>query len=225
MCGGSPSVDTSYQDFQKEEAERARREEEERQARVDTGLEQIAAIFEGGTYTPTDGGDPITYEGMDPFLAQREQAQNDFYIPQLDKARGNATDELTFALARAGLLNSTVAGDRQAELAEDYALQKGSVLADIASDIAGTQTRMNQSRSAAEAALRASGDNTAAANQALQSAVTFRSEQPQLNPLGNVFFGISEGIGSARDAAEAERIRKLATPNPMKTGASRVVGA
>ncbi|MBP8216071.1 MAG: hypothetical protein KAX54_00310 [Thauera sp.] len=49
MCGGSqPKVDKSYQKWSKEEAERARAEEEARQNRIDYGMEQIRAIFEGG---------------------------------------------------------------------------------------------------------------------------------------------------------------------------------
>lgn len=52
MCGGGgskpPKVDTSFQDWSKEEALRARKEEEARQNRVDYGMDQIRAIFEGG---------------------------------------------------------------------------------------------------------------------------------------------------------------------------------
>jgi hypothetical protein len=50
MCGGSkPEVDTSFQDFSMEEAKRARTEEEARKKRIDLGMKQIAAVFEGGT--------------------------------------------------------------------------------------------------------------------------------------------------------------------------------
>ena len=50
MCGNreQPKVDTSFQDWTKAEAERARREERARERRVDYGMEQIKAIFEGG---------------------------------------------------------------------------------------------------------------------------------------------------------------------------------
>lgn len=47
---GKPKVDNSALEFQKKEAERARKEEERRQARIEAGLRDIAAIFEGGRY-------------------------------------------------------------------------------------------------------------------------------------------------------------------------------
>lgn len=251
MCGGSPEVDTSYQDFMLEEAERARREEEERQARVDDGLAHIEAIYEGGEYIPTTSeyvqitpetnnifnpspgewelvtteGDPITYEGYDPYFAQREAAQMDFYMPQLEKELERGQEELTFALARAGLLNSTTAGERQGDLSEDYALQHGAILADIASDIAGQKTLANQNRSSIEAALRASGDASAAADAALQSAVTFQSDMPELNPLGNLFYGIAEGIGAAQTGYDVGTIKRTSTPSPLSSGSGRIVGA
>lgn len=218
MCGGSPKVDTSYQDFQIAEAKRARAEEEARAARVDEGLAHIGAIFEGGTY-----GDN-TYAGMQPILDQRKSALEGYYFPQLDRERDRATDELTFALSRAGLLNSTAAGDKQADLAEAYSMEKGKVLADIASDLAGTRTRMNQSRNAIEAGLRASGDASMAADQALQSAVTFRQDQPELNPIGHIFAGLSQGIGAAKNGYDVGRIKRLATPSPLTGGSGRVVG-
>ena len=217
MCFGTPKIDTSYQDFQIAEAERARADEEARQARIDDGLKQIAAVFEGGTY----GGE--TFEGTAPILAQREQAQRDFYLPQLDIQHGKAQDNLAFALARAGLLNSTVAGERQADLAQEYSLERGSVLSRIASDIAGTKTNLNQNRSSIEAGLRASGDASAAANQALQAATTFRQDQPQLDALGPLFYGVSQGIGAVRNGAETARIRSIATPNPLRTNSGRVI--
>lgn len=320
--GGSPSVDTSYQDFQIKEAERARMEEEARQARINEGLGQIEAIFEGGTYTPpaatpeavygvdpaaqaaydaevaaaqaamqpqmpfqpivpapTDwgaspgftpvaptqptaqptggrpennspqntfspmltvgppptegwyttpgapGSNPVTYEGMDPLLEQRRQAQEGYYLPQLEKQASNAADQLVYALSRAGQLNSSTAGVRQADLSEEMALQQGDIMSKIAADVAATQTQMNQQRSAIEAGLRASGDNSAAADAALQSAVTFQQDQPELSTLGPLFAGITEGIGLYQNAAEAERIRRAATPQPINTGSSaRVVG-
>lgn len=72
MCGGGPDIDTTYQDFAMAEAERARREETERQKMIDAGLAQIRAVFEGGsvaspgqwkdveTTTPGTGRRPLT---------------------------------------------------------------------------------------------------------------------------------------------------------------------
>jgi hypothetical protein len=213
MCGKKPTVDTSYQDFAREQAERARAEEDARQARVNDGLAQVRAVFEGGAA----GG------GMEPLLAAREEALRGFYLPQLDQKRDKAAEDLTFALSRAGLLNSSAAGEKQANLGEVYSLEKAGVLGDIASDIAGTRTTMNQNRASIEAGLRASGDATAAANQALAAADTFRADSPKLSPLGDIFYGTAAGIGAARQGYDTGAVRRMMTPSPLRAGSGRNV--
>ena len=205
MC--APKVDTSYQDFQREEAERARREEEARQARVAEGMTRIGEVF----------------GNMDPVIEQRRAAMEGFYIPQLDQQFGQAKDDLTASLARAGQLTSSTAQTKQSDLAQAFALNRASIEGDIAGDLAGTRTRMNQQRQAIESGLRASGDATSAADAALNSAVTFRQDQPALSPLGNIFYGIGSGIGAATQGFDTGRIRRLATPNPLGGGTGRVV--
>jgi hypothetical protein len=243
---GRPEVDTSYQDFQMEEARRARSDEEARQLRIDNGMRRIAAIFDGGTFRPMVNPPLPTandhtainaalqpgrvaqpgeaFEGMNPLLAQREKAQKDFYLPQLDRQRDNAQKELTFALARAGLLNSSTAGERQGDLGQDFALERGATLSKIASDIAGRKTWLNQQRAAIEGGLRASGDQTGASNQALSTMASFAEDQPTMNPLGHLFAGVSEGIGSAQRGAEAAEIRRTYGADPLRTRTGRVVG-
>lgn len=261
MCigGTAPTVDKSAQDFSISQAARARAEEMARQMRIDAGLEQIMAIFEGGVANEISdtkvknlnnkpvkngpktknnrwaddrwkvlGGDVTgtkTYEGMDPLLTQRETAMRSFYMPQLQDQFSKAKDDMTFALSRAGLTQSTAAGQKQADLTKQYGLAEGDILSRIASDLAQFRSNINSQRSAIEAGLRASGDMSAAANQALQSAVTFRQDQPDLSPLGYLFAGLTEGIGAAYNGYQNERISQLATPRPLSsTGAARVVG-
>lgn len=212
MClGMGAKVDTSYQDFQRAEAARARAEEEARQSRIATGMEGIKAIFEGGQH------DSQTYEGMQPYLDQRETAMRDFYLPQLDQEVDRSTEDLTFALKRAGLLNSSMAGERQADLMQQHQLQRGSIMADIARDLSNTKGQINNNRSAIEASLRSSGDATAATNQAMQSAVTFRQDSPELNPIGNIFAGIATGLGAAKQGYDTQVIRNKATPKPLSS--------
>lgn len=250
MCGGGPDIDTSYQDFQLAEAERARLGEKAREQRLREGLAQIAAVFEGGEYARpqsfsevinlNEGGDPKdaewsltamgprgaakTYAGVQPILDQRREAMEGFYYPQLDDQAADARDQLTFALQRAGLLDSTAAGEKQADLQTQLGLERGNIASRIARDLAGQRTRMNQYRSSIESGLRASGDATRAANEALQAAVTFRDDMPDLNPIGNVFGGIAQGIGAYRQGFETGRIRRMATPKPLDRGTGRVVG-
>ncbi|WP_288927293.1 hypothetical protein [uncultured Maritimibacter sp.] len=250
MCF-QPKVDTSYQDFSISEAGRARAVDDARQARIDEGMKRIKTIFEGGTYAPLIGeakakntkpntgtyadnewivdqptkrGKAQTYEGMNPILGQREQAMKDYYLPQLEGKASDAKEALTFALARAGLLNSTTAGKRQADLTEQNALEKGSIMSKIASDVANTRSQMQQQRSAIESGLRSTGDASLAADQALNQAVTFRQDQPVMDPIANIFSGIVEGIGSVKSGYDAGRIKRLSTPTPLSSSSARVVG-
>lgn len=214
MCGGSPKQDTSFQDEQRRQQRRARSQEEQRQARIEEGLGRIRSIFDGGG----------EYAGVAPVLDQRKAAMEGYYMPQLEQQFGDAKNNLTFALSRAGLLNSSAAGEKQADLVESYGLERGNVLANIARDQASTKSNINQQRSAIEAALRASGDQSAAADQALQSAATFSQDQPNLSPLGPLFFGISEAVGARQRGQQVAEIRRAATPAPLSgSGSARVV--
>lgn len=210
MCGGKAKVDTSYQDFQIEEQQRARAEEEARQARIAGGLADIEEIYAA----PSD------------ILDQRRQAMEEFYFPQLDNQFGDARDSLTYALARAGTLNSSMAANRQSDLAQDNALQRGSILSQISSDLANTQGQMNQQRATIEGGLRASGDATAAVNQALQSMATFRQDTPTLSPIGPVFAGAAEGIGAFNQGYQNPRTQRAAAPRmtPFSGSSGRMVG-
>jgi hypothetical protein len=206
--GGSPDVDTSYQDFSRQEAERTRAEEAARQARIREGMAGIERVF----------------SGTQPILDQRRKAMEDFYLPQLDKKRDDGMRELTFALSRAGLLNSDTAGRRQATLGEDYSLEKAGILSDIDADVAGAKTGLNQQRASIEASLRSSGDATAATNQALSTTTTFRDDAPELNPLGDLFYGIAAGIGAQKQGEAVGKVRRTATPSPLNAGSGRNVG-
>lgn len=206
MCG-KPKVDTSYQDFQQQEALRLRREEEERQQRIAEGMQQIGEIF----------------SDTDAILDQRRGAMEGYYLPQLDKRFADAKDDLTFALARSGQLTSSTAGQRQADLAEAFGLERAGIESNINSDLTTTQNSLQQQRQALEASLRASGDATAASNNALAAVTTFRDDTPTLNPIGDIFYGFADGIGSARDGYEAGSISRIATPNPLSSGTGRVV--
>lgn len=209
MCGSKPKSDNSAFKLQKIQARRAFREEEKRTRRIKEGMASIGEIF----------------SPLEDTLAERRETLEGYYRPQLDQRFADAKEKMAFALARAGQLTSSVAGKRQGRLGELFGLESAKVDADIAADIAGTRTSMNNQRSALESALRASADSTASSNAALAAATTFKNDQPTLNPIGNIFYGLAEGIGGIRDGYDAGRIRRLATPNPTGQGSGKVVGA
>lgn len=168
-------------------------------------------------------GETQTFAGLQPVLDQRRAALEGFLVPQLDKQFGDAKDDLTFALARSGQLTSSTAGTRQGDLSEAFALNRADIDSQIQGDVSSTRNRINQQRQSLEAALRASGDQTATTNNALATATTFRQETPSLSPLGNLFGGLATGIGAVQQGFENGRITRLATPNPLGNGTGRVV--
>lgn len=174
-------------------------------------------------YTP---GKKKSFAGMQPILDQRREAMEGFYLPQIDKQYDSAREDLTFALHRAGLLNSTAAGEKQGDLSEMFSLERAGVLSDIERDISGTMGQLNQNRAAIEAALRSSGDASAATDAALSSMTAFRADSPTLQTLPSLFAGAATGIGAAGrgyDMGEMTGTRAK-IPNPFAKGSGRVVG-
>jgi len=311
MGGGEPEVDTSYQDWSVRQAKKARKQEQRREARIDRGMDEIAAIFEGGkvpTMTGVKGafdpkakyflngkrwrpdkgatvpadewtaqqiydagvaaaggdddltaqelydlglqqqakgsggevlsrreqfravkgdlkmrGDPKHYAGTEPLLEAREKAMRDYYMPQLRENYGDAKEELTAALANAGLLVSTAANEKRADLTDAFKRERAGVLADIERDIASTRSGINDQRSQIEAALRSSGDASAGAEAALRARKTFAQDAPELNPLANTLLGAIQGIGAVQNGAQVGAIRR-ATGGGGFTDQSRIVG-
>lgn len=207
--GIGPKIDTSYRDFQIGEARRARRLERQREKRIDTGMQQIGEVFNP--------------DAVQSIVDQRVQAMRDFYDPQINRQYDDAKNQLTFSLARAGLLNSTAAGEKQGDLAQRFAYNKGAIESRIASEASRTKRNIATERARIEDMLRRSADATAATNAALDSAVTFRQDTPDLNPIGNLFYGIGQGIGSLRKGYDTGRIAYLATPRPAGNVFARVV--
>jgi len=163
--------------------------------------------------------------GIANMFSGREQAMKDYYLPQLENAANNAREELTYSLARAGLLNSTAAGQRQSDLGQQYALERGSIMSRIAQDISRARSGLNSTRAQIEASLAATGNAEAASNQALNAMATFAQDAPTLNPLGNIFAGIGQGLGAWNNGRQVEEIRRASTTtSPLYGGgAARTV--
>jgi len=160
-----------------------RRQEEARQARVREGKDAIDTSFAQF--------DPAFFEG-------RSNAYLDYANPQLEDQFKGATRDLTLALARSGLLNSSAKARRFGDLKKDYDMQSRSI-ADKANEYA------NQSRSSIESAKtdlysqnQNIADPTLAASSAAARAASL-TELPAFSPLGALFAGVTEGIATQMD--------------------------
>jgi hypothetical protein len=202
--------------MQQDQAAEARAREDARQARVEQGQSLLDAMFEGGTtlmpesYAEAvqinpdadygdaqfevryDGaadptGETRTFEGYQPYLDDRRRTMLDYYKPELQQQYGDASDQLKYGLARAGQTLSTEGAESRGDLTNQFDSRQTEMLSRVDGDIANTRSRFEKTRSNLEDMLLSSGDAARVANRSLTSLDTLRQEQPQIDPLGDVF--------------------------------------
>lgn len=181
MCGGKPSVDTSYQKQMMEDAKKAREEEEARAERIRTGTAKIDANF--GQFD-------------DNFFGGYRDKYTAFYQPELDRQFSDAQDQLTYSLARAGTLNSTMAGERQGRLKSAYDTERASLLSKAEGAASDLRGQVQQEKSSLVSLLNATGDANRASNEALSRSQQLFRAQPQFSALPDLFAGLAAGVGN-----------------------------
>lgn len=164
-----------------------------------TAEEQFAEMLKnGGLFTGTR-----EVRGFDDaFYNDRKNAYLGYYQPQLDDQFKQASDQLTYALARAGTLNSTIAADKQADLKKKYDTQRAAILSQADADVAQQKSRIANEKSNLVSQLNATGDVDRAANEALARTQQMFNEKPAYNPLGDIFAGVAAGIGNYYNARQ-----------------------
>jgi len=164
----------------------AAKREQQRQNNIKAGYDQIQQIFGGFN---------------DDFYNTRSTAYTDYAQPQLDKQYEEAVKQLTFALARNGRLDSSVAGEQRAKLQEDYDTQK-TALADRALSY-GKDARTAVEGSRADlVSLNSNLANPATIANEAQNRLAGLQAMPNFEPLAPLFVNIGEGLGTQ---AELER--------------------
>lgn len=181
MCGGKANVDTSVQDQMLADSRKARAEEEARQARIKAGGQKIDQAFSG-----FDNG---FYDGY-------RDKQVALYQPELNDKFNRANSDLTFALARAGTLNSTIAGDKQADLLTAYDTNRAGILSRAQGAANTMRGNVANEKSNLVSMLTSTADADRASNEALARSATLLQDSPGYSPLGDIFAGIASGIGN-----------------------------
>lgn len=207
MCRG-PKVNNSAMLQQQQEAAEARQREEQRQARIKDGnvkIEQQFARFDN------------------PFYGQRRQAYMDFYQPQLDNQFKDAREAMTYELARAGLVNSSVAGDRLGDLQREYDVNRASILSRATGEENNLRSRVNQERAALVTQLNATADADRVSNEALARTQVIQQETPRYDSLGDIFGGLLGGIGQFMQGQQDNRVLGSLGTNSPRRPPSRVV--
>ena len=172
-------------------ADEAREAEKARQRRVAQGRTRIDQVFD-------------QYD--QPFYQQRAQAYEGYARPQLQDQYNTALQDLTYALARSGRLNSSTAARRKAKAQEARDLQ-GQQIAAKGQDFANELERsMNAARQEMHT------QNLAAANPELAASLSSaraRAEQqvPAFSPLVDAFTHFSEGLATQQDWERRQKLR------------------
>lgn len=160
----------------------------------------------------------------DDFYNQRAQNYTQFAMPQLEDQYSKAQEQLMYALARTGRLQSTTRGNRFADLQQDYDIQKTNVADKAQGYAADARSNVERARADLVALNNSVADPTAIAQQAQLSSNVMRSA-PAFDPLAPLFQNVTEGIATQ---AELER-RNAARYNTgffapsLNSGSGRVV--
>lgn len=154
----------------------ARQQEEERQAKIKTGIADVNQTF--GAFD-------------DKFYKQRAQDYTNFAMPQLYQQLGEANRQGTYALANRGLQVGSAANQFGSNLNREAATQKQGIVDAGLGQAQQLRQNVEGQRNQVVAQLQASADPTTAAQQALAAASSF-SMPSAFQPLGQLFQGITQ---------------------------------
>lgn len=163
------------------EAKMARVDEQQRQAKIREGTTKVNSIFDG--------------QFNDDYYNKQRDSYINYANPQLEKQYGDAQKELTFALTRGGNLDSSARADKEAELQQQYDLNKQKVADDALAYGTKAKTSVEDARGNLISMLNATGDAEGAANSAISRASAL-SQPAAYSPLTQLFADFTSGLGT-----------------------------
>jgi hypothetical protein len=165
------------------EAERQRKLEEARQARIQEGRTAIDNNFS---------------QFNDKFYSDRSQAYQDYAMPELDSQYKDSMRKLVAALARSGNLQSSVRAEKMAALDEDYAKRKLDIQ-NTGTDYANSaRNAVDKSRADLITQNMSLADPNAISANALANANSL-AQMPTFSPLGTMLADVTSGLASQAD--------------------------
>lgn len=172
------------------QAEEDRKREAARQMAVRDGTQRVDDIF-GSQFN-------------DDFYGKRRQAFLDYANPQLESQYGDARKALTYSLARAGTLDSSIRADKFGELQRLYDQNRQQVGDQALSYENDARSNVEGARSGLISTLNSTYDTEGVANSALTRAQAL-SAPAQFSPLSQLFSSFTSGLGqqAAQERAEA----------------------
>lgn len=160
-------------------------------AQSKTAAQQFADMLgNGGLYSGTTTGTGFN----DAYYNQQRDNYTNYAMPQLDQQHDDAGKQLTFALDRGGLLDSSVRGEKLSDLQRLYDTQKQGVADKALSYETGARNSVEDARSNLITTLNATGDAEGAASSALARSQAL-SAPPAYDPLGQLFTDFTSTLG------------------------------
>jgi hypothetical protein len=158
-----------------------------------SSLSDLAAtkVYQGGDPSKTTGG-----FGPD-FYDKYDQSILDYYLPQEGAQYNDARSNLTYSLARAGTLNSSIAGTDIGKLANEDTINRATIASQADSQTAALRNTIQQEQQSALDQLYSTEDPSLAANTAGNMVASAQLTKPLLNPAGALFAPITAGVGNA----------------------------
>lgn len=150
-----------------------------------------AQVWQGGDPSKTEGGVPSD------FYTKYTKAMLDYYLPQEDQQYTQARSNLAYQLARAGSLNSSVAGMDVGKLAQQDEINQAQIGAQADNATGQLRTQMQQDQQAALNQLYSTEDPSVSASTAENMVANAQLTKPLLNPVGALFTPLSVGVGTA----------------------------
>jgi hypothetical protein len=141
----------------------------------------------------------------DAFYNKYKQSILDYYMPQVDKQYGQSKDELTYRLARSGILDSSQANTDVANLADQYNINKANVYNQADTATGDLKSQVAAERQKATNQLYSTEDPEVAANTALSSVRDISLKQPDLSPIGAIFDIASVGGANVLKGYNAQK--------------------
>ncbi|MGB1140726.1 MAG: hypothetical protein ACPG1A_07495 [Halioglobus sp.] len=219
---------------QKRIAKDQEKREKERMARIESGTEEIRAMF-AGNFTPE-------------FYETHKQNFLDYYKPQLQLQIDETNRQLTGGLARAGNLRgmipeldangnftgrytnrvgggSSVAIDRFADLEEQHNIKKGELVDRANQAVNDKRQRVQGAQDNVIMQLQATADDSGAISDAASNARSL-AEREAYDPLGQVFTDVTFGLATQADLERRGNARYDTGifPNNRSRSSGEVVG-
>lgn len=183
-------------------AEDTRRDELARQERIRQGTASINSQFDS-TFTPG-------------FFTDRRAKFVAYAEPQLEKQYGNAQKELTYSLARNGLLDSSVRADQTGELVRQYDIQKQQVASQAIDEETKARNAVEGARGDLLLQLQATADANGAAQGAINRSAALTQESAY-QPIGDLFGTFVDTLGKQAALERAAAFGAPVTPR-FRTG-------